>query len=217
VLLRAGSVALLSLCFAGSALADPLDPKEQFTRKDQARAAAVVLTRTDLGPAWTGGARKPTSFKAPRCPAYSPNQHDLVVTGHAESLFRNGTGGIQVDSDAEVFRSEKQARTRFARILQPKLGACLRYDLLKGIPRGSGIIILQAKRLQFAQVAPRTALYRVPLLAKTGKQTATVYSDFLFLNSGRTQVYMNVIANASLETQLKAFELRLAKAVAKRL
>jgi hypothetical protein len=65
-------------------------------------------------------------------------------------------------------------------------------------------------------VAERTAAFRVPLLVKTGKQTATVYSDFLYLGAGRSQAYMNVIANAALESQLNVFELRLAKALAKR-
>ena len=215
MLLRAAAAALLALAAAAPALADPLDPVEKLTRTDQAHAAAVVLTKADLGQGWRGGVRTPDSLKAPRCPAYSPNQHDLVLTGHAESLFDNGNGGVQVDTDAEVFRSAKDAATRFRRILQPQLGACLRYDLLKSIG-GSGIVILAAKRLQFPQVAERTAVYRVPLLVKQGSRSVTVYSDVAFLGGGRTQAYLNVIAPAS-EGQLRALELRLAKAIAGRL
>jgi hypothetical protein len=215
VLLRLGPAVLVALGLAAVAVADPLDPTQKFTKADQSRAAATVLTRNDLGPGWAGGPQPPTSFKAPRCPAYSPNQHDLVVTGHAESVFDNGNGGIQVASDAEVFRTAANAATRFTRIIQPKLGACLRYDILKSTG-GSGVLILQAKRLQFPQVAQRTAVYRVPLLVKSGKQTLTVYSDFAFLGGGRTQAYMNVIAPSS-ESGLHSLELRLAQTLAKRI
>src|SRR5204863_5713247 len=110
---------------------DPWDPRTKVRRADQQKAAATVVTQGDLGSGWTGGARKPTSFKAPTCPAQRPNDGDLTLTGHAESVFSNGNGGVQVDSDVEVFPNSKQARARFVRFLQPKLATCLRYDLQK--------------------------------------------------------------------------------------
>jgi hypothetical protein len=194
---------------------DPWDPVTKIRAADQAAAARVVLTQADLGPGWTGGARKPTSFKAPTCPAQRPNDGDLTITGHAESLFSNGNGGIQVDSDVEVFRSERQARARFVRFLQSKLVTCLKYDLAKSVG-GSGVTFLKATRLSFPKVADRTAAFRVPIAVKSGGGTVTVDSDFIFLGIGPTQIYVNVIAPSIQEAQLPDFELRVAKLLVKR-
>src|SRR4051794_32515593 len=96
---------LAGLLAAVAGARDPWDPKTKIRSADQRKAASTLLTRADLGAGWTGGARKPTSFKAPTCPAQRPNDGDLTITGHAESLFSNGNGGIQIDSDIEVFGS----------------------------------------------------------------------------------------------------------------
>ena len=208
-------VALAALVVPAAAARDPWDPKTKIRAADQAAAARVVLTRDDLGAGWTGGARTPTSFKAPTCPAQRPNDGDLTLTGHAESLFSNGNGGIQVDSDVEVFPSEKQAKARFTRFLQPKLFTCLEYDLAKSVG-GTGVTFLKPSRLAFAEVADRTAAFRVPLAVKAGGRTVTVDSDYLFLGVGRSQIYVNVIAPSVQEPQLAAFELRLAKLLVKR-
>jgi hypothetical protein len=206
---------VLALVLAGAALADATDPKQRLSTAGQARAAGTVLRATDLGPGWQGGARKPTSFKAPKCPAYSPNDSDLTLTGHAEALYSNGNGGVQVDNDVEIFKTKAQAARRFDRILQPKLGTCLRYDLLKSLG-GAKVVIEPAKRLKVARVAAHTAAFRVPLDVKNGSQVVTVYSDFFFLNQGTAQVYLNVVAPSTLGAQLTALESRLAKALAGR-
>ena len=215
MLLRVALASLASLVLAAAALADATDPKERFSKAGQTLAAGTVLRGSDLGPGWQGGTRQPTSLKAPKCPAYSPNDSDLTLTGHAESLFSNGNGGVQVDNDVEIFKTKAQAARRFARIVQPKIGTCLRYDLLKSLG-GSGVLIEGAKRLAFARVAAHTAVFRVPLDVKSGGQAVTVYSDFVFLNQGVTQIYLNVVAPSSLKGQLAALELRLARTLAGR-
>src|SRR5438309_12052106 len=94
---------LAGMLAAVAAARDPWDPRTKLRSADQTKAAATVLTRNDLGGAWSGGARKPISLKAPTCPAQRPNDGDLTLTGHAESVFSNGNGGIQIDSDIEVY------------------------------------------------------------------------------------------------------------------
>jgi hypothetical protein len=198
-----------------AAARDPWDPVTKIRRADQAKAAATVLTRADLGGGWIGGRRKPTSLKAPTCPAQRPNDGDLTLTGHAESVFNNGNGGIQVDSDVEVFATAKQAKARFTRFLQPKLVTCLRYDLAKSIG-GSGFTFLKANRLALPQVAERVAAFRVPIAVKAGSRTVTVDADFLFLGVGRSQIYVNVVAPSVQEPQLRGFELQVAKLLVRR-
>jgi hypothetical protein len=211
----AGATLVAALVTAVADARDPWDPRTKIRRADQRKAAAVVLTQADLGAGWTGGARKPTSFKAPTCPAQRPNDGDLTLTGHAESLFSNGNGGIQIDTDIEVFPTEKQAKARFVRFLQPKLFSCLKYDLAKSIG-GSGATILKPVRLDFPNVADRVGAFRVPVAVKSGSQTVTVDADFIYLGVGRSLIYVNVIAPSVQEGQLPEFEHRLARLLVRR-
>jgi len=206
-----------ALVLASVALADPLDPKKVLVPADEAYAARVALSQADLGEGWSGGAIKPpSSLKAPVCPQLRPDFSDLTITGHAESAWDNGNGGIQVVSDVEVWRTPKQMAAHYKRMLRPKINACLRYALLKDVG-GTNVTILPVKRTTFPKLAPVTRHYRAPLWVKSGNQRFTVYSDLIYLGKGRTQVYINVIAPASAERQLKGFETRIARAIAARM
>jgi hypothetical protein len=211
----AGVTLVAALVTAVADARDPWDPRTKLRRADQQKAAATVPTQADLGAGWAGGARKPTSFKAPTCPAQRPNDGDLTLTGHAESLFSNGNGGIQIDTDVEVFPNTKQARARFARFMQPKLFSCLKYDLAKSIG-GSGATILKPVRLDFPKVAERVGAFRVPVVVKAGSQTVTVDADFIYLGVGRSLIYVNIIAPSVQEAQLPEFEHRLARLLVRR-
>src|SRR5207253_2589579 len=81
------ATALAGVVAAAAGARDPWDPRTKIRNGDQTKAAATLVTRGDLGSGWTGGARKPTSFKAPTCPAQRPNDGDLTVTGHADFLY----------------------------------------------------------------------------------------------------------------------------------
>jgi hypothetical protein len=201
------AAAALAGVLAGAAFArDPWDPHTKIRAADQAKAAKTVLSQGDLGAGWKGGAQAPSSFKAPTCPAMRPNDGDLTLTGHAESVFTNGNGGIQIDSDVEVYPTAKQAKARFDRFLQPKLATCLHYDLSKSFG-GAKVTMLNVKRLKFAKVADRVAVFRLPVVY----HGVTVDSDYLFLGKGRSQIYVNVVAPSNQEPQLPGFELGVAK------
>jgi len=211
----AGAALVAAFVTAAADARDPWDPRTKVRAADQRQAAATVLTQADLGAGWGGGARKPTSFKAPTCPAQRPNDGDLTLTGHAESLFSNGNGGIQVDNDVEVFRSSKQAKARFDRFMHAKLFSCLKYDLAKSIG-GTGATILKPTRLVFPKVADRVGAFRVPVAVKAGAKTVTVDADFLYLGVGRSVIYVNVVAPSVQEAQLPEFEQRLARLLVRR-
>jgi len=215
-LVAASVLAGMVTATAVAAARDPWDPRTKIRPGDQAKAKATVLTRADLGAGWTGGARNPISFKAPTCPAQRPNDGDLTITGHAESLFSNGNGGIQVDTDVEIFPTEAQAKARLVRFLQPQLFTCLKYDLAKSLGGAVGMTFLKPSRLDFPKVAERTGAFRVPIAVKSGSQTVTVDADFLFLGVGRSLIYVNIIAPSVQESQLPGFELRVAKLLVKR-
>ncbi len=213
--LAAASI-LAGMAVAVADARDPWDPRTKIRAADQALAKATVLTQADLGAAWSGGTRKATSMKAPTCPAQRPNDGDLTITGHAESLFSNGNGGIQIDTDVEVFATAAQAKARFVRFMQPKLFACLKYDIAKSLGGATGMTFLKPTRLDFPKIAERAGAFRVPIAVKSGSQTLTVDADFVFLGVGRAQIYINVIAPSVQEAQLPGFELRVAKLLVKR-
>ena len=115
----------------GVALADPLDPKVAYMPADVARAKAIVLMQSDLGRRLDEphlGAR-PRSLKAPVCPSLRPDYSKLTLTGHAESVFDNGNGGVQIVSDVEIWKNEKQAKQHMDALLKPALPKCIKYSL----------------------------------------------------------------------------------------
>lgn len=203
---------IAALASAAIAAGDSLDPKIDIRKADQAHAAAALLKGSDLGTAWAGGPEQPVSLKIPVCPAYHPSYADVTITGHAEAVFTLKADGIQVDSDVQVLASAKQVDAIFDRMLQPKLGACLRYDLLKSIG-GTGVKIGRVRRLELAKVGSHAALFRVTLAVRDGKSTVGVESDFMFLGKSRTDSFVNIVAPQSLESQLPALENEIARTI----
>ena len=209
-------VSLAACVAAGGALGDPLDPKIHITSADQAAAAAVILTSNDLGGGWNGGTIKATILKMPRCPAQQPNFADLTLTGHAEANFNNGNGGWQIDSDVTVLKSAKQVTTQFARLMKPKLGICIKYDVLKSTGADPNVRLGLVKRLGFPKVAPVAVLYRTSILYQVGKKTVTIYDDTLMLGKGRTSIWMNIVAPSTDQGPLELREQQIAKTLVAR-
>ena len=210
--------ALAALVLAGAALADPLDPKVSYNARDQKLARAALLVQTDLGPGWQGGALKePSSLKQPICPQLRPNFSKLTITGHAESVFDNGNGGVQVSSDVEVWKNEKQAARHMNALLKPALPTCIRYSLLKTVGGVEQAVLLKTEKHDLGKLAADTAVsYRVPVGYKVGKQTVVVASDFLLVRKGRTELYVNVTGPSD-DPALLALEKRIAKALVARI
>jgi hypothetical protein len=195
--------------------ADSTDPKIRLTKADQTYANRIVLRFNDLGPAWTGGAEKPTSLKVPICPANQPNNSDLTITGHAESGLNLQSAAIQVDTDVVVFRTANQVAKLVKRIFVPATGQCLRYDLLKSVG-GKGVTVVGVSQLPLKKAGDHSALFRVTLDVKSGSTTVPVYSDFLYVSKGRTHYSVNVVAPGAMKTQLPSLENGIAKRLAAR-
>jgi hypothetical protein len=210
--------ALAGLVVTATALADPLDPKVAYTNADQALAKSVLLKQSDLGAVWKNRPMTaPPSLKAPICPQLRPNYSKLTITGHAEAVFDNGNGGIQVTSDVEVWKTAKQAEEHMNALIKPALPACIRYSLLKSVGGSQTVTLLKTKVRKLGNFAEVSMSYRVPIAIKTGNQSVVVNSDFIFLRKGRTEAYVNVTAPSADDAQLKAFETRIAKTLAARM
>jgi hypothetical protein len=209
-------VAACALVVASAAAADSTDPRVRLTKADQAKASAAVLRFSDLGPAWSGGATKPTSLKAPICPGNQPNDSDLTITGHAESLLSLQSAGLQVDSDAEIFKTRAQVAKLVHRTMGGAVLGCLKYNLLKSIGNGGTVGATRARTV--AKAGDRSVLYRVEVAVKApgSKQAVKVFSDYLFVSAGRTQFFVNLVAPSSAGGELPALESRIAKLLASR-
>ena len=167
--------------------------------------------QSDLGSGWQGGTLKtPSSLKQPICPQLRPNFSKLTITGHSESVFDNGNGGVQVSSDVEVWRSEKQAAQHMNALLKPALPTCIRYSLLKTAGGSNKAILLKTQKRSIGDIGDSAVSYRVPVGYKIGKQTVVVASDFLLLRKGRTEIYVNVTGPSN-DAALPALEQRIAK------
>jgi hypothetical protein len=205
------AAALTALALAGAAAADALDPSLRLSGADQRRARAALVTAADLGGGWSGGPRTPTGFKMPRCPAQSPSFHDLTVTGHAEADFSLQSLGWQVGNDVAVFASARDVSAVFKRILQPKLGTCVRYDVFKEIGSDPNAKLGAAKRLAFPHLAPVSVLYRTSIFYTYGKKTYLLYDDTLMFGKGRTTIWLNIVAPSTDRAELASRERELAR------
>jgi hypothetical protein len=206
-------VASLAVAAAATA-ADSLDPVIKISKADQAYAGKLVLRFKDLGPAWSGGAEKPTSLKIPVCPSNMPNNHDLTITAHAESGLDLQSAAIRVDTDVLLFKSARQVAKLVQRIIKaPTLSDCLRYDLIKSVG-GQGVTIVGVSRVPVAKAGDHSALFRVTLAVKSGSKTVPVYSDFLYVSQGRAQYFVNIVAPGAIHSELPSLENGIAKRLA---
>jgi hypothetical protein len=203
--------ALAALVVTGAVLADPLDPKVAYRPADVARAQAIVLKQGDLGPAWTNhSSKQAASLKAPVCPSLRPDYRKLTLTGHAESTFDNGNGGVQITADVEIWKNEKQAARHMDALMKPALPTCIRYSLQKSTGGSGGVLLLKVKKQKLPALGDTSASYRAPVGYKVGKQTVVVASDFVFLRKGRTEIYLNVTGPSN-DPGVRTLEQRVAR------
>jgi hypothetical protein len=213
---RAAATVIVALLASASVAvaADSTDPKVALTKADQAYASSSTLEVNDLGPAWAGGAEKPSSLKIPVCPSNQPNDSDLTITGHAESRLTLESAAVQVDTDVLVFKNAGQVSKLVKRIiLSPAIGDCLRYDLIKSVG-GQGVTVVGVSQAPVAKAGDHSALFRVTLSAKSGSKSVPVYSDFLYVSQGRAQYFVNIVAPGALKSELPSLENGIARKLA---
>lgn len=174
------------------ALAETGDPKEAFTRADQAKAKAIVLVRADLAAGWKK-TTTPDSGDDLRCPGFDPNLSDLVLTGEAEAEFSHPSGAYAA-TFASVFRTQANARASFTRSAKPALARCVAQFFREGV--GGTVTIVKQGAVAFPKVAQRVAAYRVSCRVGAPGTTRTVpfTLDLILLGRGRGEVGMLTMA-----------------------
>jgi hypothetical protein len=187
------AVVVVSLAAGATAFAARGDPKEAFTKPDQARAKSMLLRKTDLAAGFVGhpsGNSSDTYCKA-------TDESDLTVTGKADSpeyTLQAPPRFFFVTSEVYVYRTVNEALASWRRNTGPAGEACARNEL--GESLGSGAPKLGSfGRAAFPKVAPLTIAYRFTASLPAASGTLTLYFDMVALQKGRAQVVL-VVASA---------------------
>ena len=181
------AVAIISLTVVSVAAAAPGDPKKVIIPSVQAKAKAINVRLSDLGPGeWTAKPATPTS-STPRCSYYNPNESDLIENGDADSPSFTLPSSSYITSSTGIFKTAAQGRTGYKRVVQPALPKCLAELLQKGV--GSKLTIVSSTPISFPKLGERTNAYRVLADYKVSATVVLHFSiDVVAMNRGKVDV-----------------------------
>jgi hypothetical protein len=213
---RAVGVALsLAAVVAGGALAAGGEREQvHLTAVGQAAARRAVAHRSDLGAAaWKGGATTPDLSAAPTCANFHPKQHDLVLTGAAETKWRYS--GLEIDTEAQVLRTPAMVAADWQRtVVAPAAIPCLRSHLVQQL--GAGVSLVSFRRIAFPGVGDESRAYLLIVDVKTSSGTVGVASEVAVAGRGRTELTITSTAPAAARQVVGLADVRLARALAAR-
>jgi hypothetical protein len=217
VLLAVGCTALL---LAGGAAAKRQAATDRVTVRltpaGKAAAAAVVITRGDLGPTpgWTGGRKKAQAPTPSPCPSYDPRQSDLVVTGLSETRWKQP--GLQFESDAQVMATARMVKLDWRRtVLAPQVLPCIRTTLAKQTTATEHFV--SARWIAFPKIAKYTRAARIAIDVKTATGKLRMMVDTVAFGAGRTEVTLTTTAPKAAMPVVRQAEVRLATVLASRI
>lgn len=205
------AVALLLLLVAsGTALADHLDPKKRIRAADQAKARAMLLRKSDLGP---GVSAQQRSTPDTHLTCKGLDESDLTLTGEAESpTWIQGAGFVA--SAANVYATATDANASWARGTRGAGTRCLRDELADEFAT-QGVALESLRKVAFPRVAERTVAYRVTLSGTVQGTTVRVVIDLVVLKHSRAQAALYF--GSAFAPPAKADEVSLARVAARRM
>lgn len=194
----------------GDALAARGDPQKELTPADNARARAMLLRKTDLGPGYTASVDKSPD---PDFYCKALDESRLTLTGEAESPdFERGL--VFISSSAQVYESVADATVSWKQGTSAAGERCAR-DLLRREFAKQGVRLVSMRRLAFPNVSTRTVAYRVVLSGESQSVTVKVVIDLVVLMHSRAQVPL--FFGSALVPVPRADQLRLARLTASRM
>ena len=207
--------ALLAAVLAGTALAAAGERAQiKLDPADQAAAKRAIAQRSDLGAVgWVGGPRKPDLSPTPTCANFHPKQHDLVVTGAAESAW--DYHGLRIDTEAQVLQTPAMVaadwnRTVLARTAVP----CMTSHLVKEL--GKGVTFVRFRRILFPPVATESRAYLLLVDVKTPKGKVRVAVEVVLIGRGRTELTITSTAPNAAQKVVGQADAQLAEALVQR-
>ena len=207
------AIAVALLTAAAAAGGGPGLEQVHLTAADQAAARATVLKRADLGPGWTGGAKKPAGPSNPDCGGWQPKQSDLVITGDAETDFTQP--GLEIDSEAQVLRTARMVALDWQRsVTPPQVVPCLKRLAAQGAPASEKVA--SVRRIAFPRVARYTAAFRVAIDVTASGSAVRVFLDIVLVGAGRTEIDLAFTSPAAAAAAMRPAEARIAGLLAAR-
>jgi hypothetical protein len=198
--------AVLALALAGGAIATGL----ALAPGDQALAASDLLTRSDLGSTWKGGAVKAT--RAPlSCPGYNPRS-TAVTTARAAARFT--ATGIQIDHTVAVLAQNRMLAQFWKATYSTGFLPCLKSAFFLQMPPSTAVA--SAGKVAFPKLGKYTNAYRIvyETPVASGKPVIGVY-DLIAIGNARTQVVLTFKAWLGTAAQVAANQKALIQAEAK--
>jgi hypothetical protein len=178
-------------------------------------ARHALLRRGDLGRGWTGSAA-PNTVPELTCPGFSPRLQGVVESGSAITpTFQGSSSGPFVSQTAYAYATGAEEGTVWRNVARPSLLRCVAASLTQGSGNGVRFTVADKRLLSLPKLAARAAGYRVAGTASTPGQTIDVYLDVLLLGRGETVTEISISSFA--QPVARAFELRLARIVARRM
>ena len=169
--------------------------------------------RSDLGSGnWTGGFSKPDLSQSAGCANFHPKQHDLVITGAAESDWSDQ--GLQLDTQAQILKTRAMVAADWRRtILAPGAVPCLRSRLLKQLGK---VTFVSFRRVIFAPVATNAEafLMLVDVTTNTGKVRVAI--EFVAVAHGRTELTIVSVVNNAVQKVVAQVDTLIARALVAR-
>lgn len=206
------AVAAASVLIAGvgDALATHGDPQKELTAADNARAQAMLLRKTDLGPGFKGSV---DNSEDPDLYCKALDESRLTLTGEAESPdFARGF--VFISSLAQVYESVEDATVSWKQGTSAAGERCAR-DLLRREFAKEGVRLVSMRRIAFPSFSSRSVAYRIELSGVSQSITVKVTMDLVVLMHSRAQVALNF--GSALAPVPRTEELRLARLTASRM
>jgi hypothetical protein len=193
------AVLLVALALPAAALAADTDPQKRFTAADKAKAASLILRKSDFVAGWTRSAVTDEDESEFTCPNYNPDQSDLVLTGEAKVEFSRQEALLSVFSVANVYRTRREATLAWTRSAKPALVPCAATMFEKELEAsGMQATVTRKGTIAFPRYSPRTVAYRFSITmsaTQNGKTTTVPLTiHMVALGHGRGDVFLMTIA-----------------------
>jgi hypothetical protein len=209
-LLAVALLLLLAGIGTGTALADHLDPKKGIRAADQAKARAMLIRKSDLGP---GAVAQQRSTPETHLTCNGLDESDLTLTGEAESpTWIRGAGFVA--SAANVYRTVSDANASWTRGTRGAGTRCLRDELADEFAT-QGVALESLRKVAFPRIAERTVAYRVTLSGDVQGTIVRVVVDLVVLKHSRAQAALYF--GSAFAPPAKADEVALARVAARRM
>lgn len=195
---------VVTLVAAGTALAGRYDPRRKLTPADQARAAAMLLRKADLGARFQRQSGGQLVTMPIRCKAL--DESDLTLTGAAGSYLWL-KDSMFVFGATRVYTSTADANASWRRQLSPAGRRCATSATQNQLGGRHSIGLVP---FAFPRLAPRTVALRLTVRSAG----ATTYEDVVVLQRSRGQAFF--VVGSSGGAAAKALELRVAHILAAR-